>query len=140
LAAWVEPSFLAVAGWGGAIVALGFATALWLAIVHLLLAGWADVISAVLRSTIIQGVVHEHLRNRVSALQMAVVEGGPRLGDLESGAVATAVSPQFSVVFGGILCYRKHVGPCNTPSRISHISQGNHWVERRSPPDRHMCR
>jgi hypothetical protein len=35
---------------------------------------------------------------------MVVVAGGPRLGDLESGAVATAVSPRFSVVSGGVAC------------------------------------
>jgi hypothetical protein len=38
----------------------------------------------------------------ISSVQMAVVEGGPRLGDLESGAVATAVPMQFSIVSGGI--------------------------------------
>jgi predicted MFS family arabinose efflux permease len=95
---------LAVAVWGIAIAAFGFATALWLALVLLVVAGWADVVSAVLRSIIVQTAVHERYRNRVSALQTAVVEGGPRLGDLESGAVASAVSPQFSVVFGGLLC------------------------------------
>jgi predicted MFS family arabinose efflux permease len=95
---------VAVAIWGSAIAAFGFATALWLALVLLVVAGWADVVSAVLRSIVVQTVVHERYRNRVSALQTAVVEGGPRLGDLESGAVASAVSPQFSVVFGGLLC------------------------------------
>jgi hypothetical protein len=63
-----------------------------------------DVISAALRSTIIQRVVHDHYRRRISGLQMAVVEGGPRPGDLESGAAATVVSPQFSIVSDGILC------------------------------------
>jgi Transmembrane secretion effector len=94
----------AVAIWGAAIGAFGLARTLWLALPLLVIAGWADVVSAVLRSSIIQNVVHDHYRNRISGLQMAVVEGGPRLGDLESGAVATAVSPQFSVISGGILC------------------------------------
>jgi MFS family permease len=95
---------LAVTAWGAAITALGFAKALWIALAVLVVAGWADVISAILRSTIIQTVVHDDYRSRVSGLQMAVVEGGPRLGDLESGALATAVSPQFSIVSGGLLC------------------------------------
>jgi ENTS family enterobactin (siderophore) exporter len=47
---------------------------------------------------------NETFRSRISAVQMAVVEGGPRLGDLESGAVATAVSTQFSIVSGGVAC------------------------------------
>jgi len=95
---------VAVVAWGTAITALGFTRVLWVALALLAVAGWADVISAVLRSTIVQSAVDERYRNRVSGLQMAVVEGGPRVGDLESGAVASAVSPQFSVVSGGILC------------------------------------
>jgi MFS family permease len=95
---------IAVAGWGIACAAFGLSTALWLALVFLAIAGWADVISAVLRSTIVQTAVQERYRNRISALQMAVVEGGPRLGDLESGALASATSPEFSVVFGGFAC------------------------------------
>jgi MFS family permease len=95
---------IAVAGWGAIIVAFGFARALWVAMILLVLAGWADVISAVLRSTIVQTAVSEPFRSRISGVQMAVVEGGPRLGDLESGAVATAVSTQFSIVSGGVVC------------------------------------
>jgi hypothetical protein len=37
-------------------------------------------------------------------VQMAVVAGGPRLGDLESGAVATAFGDTTSVVSGGLAC------------------------------------
>jgi predicted MFS family arabinose efflux permease len=95
---------IAVAGWGAIIVAFGFARALWVAIILLVLAGWTDVISAVLRSTIVQTAVSDAFRSRISGVQMAVVEGGPRLGDLESGAVATAVSTQFSIVSGGLVC------------------------------------
>jgi hypothetical protein len=40
----------------------------------------------------------------MSSIQMAVVQGGPRLGDMESGAVATATSIEFSVVSGGLAC------------------------------------
>jgi hypothetical protein len=95
---------IAVATWGAIIVAFGFARALWVALILLSTAGWADVISAVLRSTIVQTAVTESYRSRISGVQMAVVEGGPRLGDLESGAVATAVSTQFAIVSGGVVC------------------------------------
>jgi len=40
----------------------------------------------------------------MSGLQIAVVEGGPRLGDLESGTVASLVSAEFSIVSGGLAC------------------------------------
>jgi hypothetical protein len=95
---------VAVCLWGAAIVGFGLVHRLWPALVLLALAGWADVISAVLRSTILQSAVPDAMRARISAIQVAVVEGGPRLGDLEAGAVATAVSPGFSVVSGGLAC------------------------------------
>lgn len=85
-------------------MAFGLAHVLWVAGIVLGLAGWADLVSAVLRATIVQSAASEQFRGRISSLRMAVVEGRPRLGDLESGAVATAVSVQFSVASGGIAC------------------------------------
>jgi hypothetical protein len=72
--------------------------------VLLAVAGWADVISAVFRSTILQLTAPDALRGRLMGLQMAVVTGGPRIGDAESGAVAAAFSPVASVVSGGLAC------------------------------------
>jgi MFS family permease len=95
---------LAVAFWGAAIAGFGLVGVLWVALVLLAIAGWADVVSAVFRNTILQTTVPDQLRGRLSAIQIAVVAGGPRLGDLESGVVAELVSTTFSVVSGGLLC------------------------------------
>jgi len=95
---------VAVCVWGAAIVAFGLVHVLWAALALLAMAGWADVISAVLRSTILQTSTSEEFRSRTSAVQIAVVTGGPRLGDLEAGTVATLVSTGFSVVSGGLAC------------------------------------
>ena len=95
---------LAVTAWGAAITAFGFASALVLALVLLGLAGAADVISAVFRSTILQLEAPDALRGRLQAVQTAVVTGGPRLGDLESGAVAAAIGVANSVIAGGAIC------------------------------------
>jgi predicted MFS family arabinose efflux permease len=95
---------VAVCVWGAAIALFGLVHILWLALALLMVAGWADVISAVLRTTILQSSVPEAFRSRISSLQIAVVEGGPRLGDIESGAVASLVSTGFSVVSGGVVC------------------------------------
>jgi MFS family permease len=95
---------IAVIAWGVAITAFGLVNMLWVALVLLAVAGWADVVSAVFRSTILQTAVPDALRGRLSAIQIAVVQGGPRLGDLEAGGVAAAVSVPFSVVSGGIAC------------------------------------
>ena len=58
----------------------------------LLVAGAADSVSAVCRSTINQTVTPDALRGRMSSVFMLVVTSGPRLGDLESGVVASAPS------------------------------------------------
>lgn len=95
---------LAVVLWGVAIALFGLSPWTWLGLVMLAVAGWADVISAVLRNTILQSSISDEFRSRISSIQMAVVTGGPRLGDLESGAVASATSTEISIVSGGILC------------------------------------
>ena len=95
---------IAVSIWGAAIVVFGLVDTLWIAMVMLAIAGWADVISAVLRNTILQTTVPASFRSRMSSIQMAVVQGGPRLGDMESGAVATLTSIEFSVISGGLAC------------------------------------
>jgi MFS family permease len=94
----------AVAVWGLAIAAFGFATWLPFGLLMLAVAGAADVISAVFRGTILQLSVPDRLRGRLNALNIAVVTGGPRLGDVEAGVVATTISAQFSVVSGGLAC------------------------------------
>ena len=95
---------MAVVLWGAAIAAFGLVHILVVALVLLAIAGWADVLSAVFRSTILQTVIPDHIRGRMSAIQIAVVQGGPRLGDLEAGAVADGFGSSFSVVSGGVAC------------------------------------
>jgi MFS family permease len=94
---------VAVSVWAAAIVAFGLVRTLWIALTLLAVAGWADVISAVLRTTVLQTRAGEALRNRIASVQMAAVEGGPRLGGFESGALAAATTTEFSVVGGGLV-------------------------------------
>jgi MFS family permease len=94
----------AVAVWGAAIALAGLMGSLWPAAGLLAIAGAADSVSAVCRSTINQSVTLDHMRGRMSSVYSLVVSGGPRVGDLESGAVAGAAGVRFSVVSGGLLC------------------------------------
>ena len=48
--------------------------------------------------------IGEEFRTRLSSIQMAVVTGGPRLGNFEAGAVAAVTSPAISAVTGGLAC------------------------------------
>jgi MFS family permease len=97
---------VAVLGWGAAIAVFGLlpGSAFPLALVMLGFAGAADVISAVFRSTILQEATPDGLRGRMSALHIAVVTSGPRIGDAESGIVAALTTVRFAVVSGGVIC------------------------------------
>jgi MFS family permease len=95
---------IAVMIWGLAITGFGLTSWLPAALALLAVAGWADVISAVFRSTIVQLSVPDRLRGRLTGLDISVVTGGPRLGDVEAGAVANAFGNTFSIVSGGVAC------------------------------------
>lgn len=96
---------LAVTIWGLTITLAGLSLwSFWLTLVFLALAGAADVISAVFRGTMLQEVIPDELRGRISAVQIMVVTGGPRVGDIEAGFVAGAFGVPASVVIGGVAC------------------------------------
>jgi MFS family permease len=95
---------VAAASWGAAITAFGFAGALWLALLFLALAGAADQVSAIFRSTIMMTLAPDRLRGRLSGIEFAQVASAPSLGNLEAGAVASLVGLRFSIVSGGVAC------------------------------------
>jgi MFS family permease len=95
---------IAVIVWGLAITGFGLVRILPVALVLLAVAGWADVLSAVFRNTIIQFAGPDSMRGRLMGVQTAVVSGGPRLGDLEAGGIATAFGDTASIVSGGLAC------------------------------------
>lgn len=90
--------------WGAAIAGFGLVSSLPVGLLLLAVAGAADVVSAVFRNTILQMSVPDGLRGRLNSVHIAVVTGGPALGDAEAGAVAAMTSPRFSVVSGGLAC------------------------------------
>jgi len=94
----------AVVVWGLAVAGAGFAGTLWIAALLLAVAGAADSVSAVCRSTINQTVTPDAMRGRMSSVFSLVVTSGPRLGDVEAGTVAGIAGPRFSVVSGGLAC------------------------------------
>jgi MFS family permease len=97
-------TIFAVLAWGAAIALAGLSPSLWPAAALLAIAGAADSVSAVCRSTINQTVTPDHMRGRMSAVFSLVVTSGPRLGDVESGGVASLTGPRFSVTSGGLAC------------------------------------
>jgi MFS family permease len=93
---------VAVLGWGVAVALAGLAGSLWLAVVLLAVAGAADLVSAVYRQTILQTYAPDGFQGRMQGIFIAVVAGGPRLGDLRAGATAAFAGPTVSWVGGGI--------------------------------------
>jgi MFS family permease len=94
---------VAAAAWGVAIALVGFAEAVWFALLFLAAAGAADFISAVLRSNILLTVTPDSMRGRLSGIELAQVAGAPELGNVEAGIVASLTSVRASIVSGGLL-------------------------------------
>ncbi len=90
--------------WGVAILGFGLAGWLWLALLFLTLAGAADMISGVFRSTIWNTTIPDHLRGRLAGIELVSYSSGPTLGNVEAGAVASLGGARFSVGFGGVMC------------------------------------
>jgi MFS family permease len=90
--------------WGAAIAAFGLVRWLPLALLLLAVAGAADNVSAVFRTTILQAATPDEYRGRLQGVFTVVVAGGPRLGDVEAGTVAALAGETVSVVSGGLAC------------------------------------
>ncbi|WP_405184384.1 MFS transporter [Streptomyces albidoflavus] len=95
---------LAVGGWGLAVAVFGLTRNLWLGLLFLALAGAADAISMVFRSTMLQAATPDAMRGRLQGVFIVVVAGGPRLGDFLAGSVGDLASPTVAVTGGGLLC------------------------------------
>jgi MFS family permease len=93
---------VAVAVFGLATAAFGVSTVFWFSLLMLAVTGAADTVSTVLRQTIRQLVTPNHIRGRMTAINMMFFMGGPQLGELEAGAVAALIGAPLSVVVGGL--------------------------------------
>ena len=106
---------VAVAGWGAAIAGFGVAmlaagdvvsrgVALWAGLAAMAVAGASDSVSAVFRQTILQSATPDHLRGRLQGVFIVVVAGGPRLGELGGGFLASKVGEGWTAFAGGCAC------------------------------------
>lgn len=95
---------IAVAAWGAAIACFGLSRQLWLGLFFLAVAGCADTVSMVFRSTMLQAATPDAMRGRLQGVFIVVVAGGPRLGDFLAGSAADLTSPAIAVIGGGLAC------------------------------------
>ncbi len=94
----------AITGWGIFVALAGLASSLWLTVVLLAVAGGCDLIGTVYRQTILQTYAPDEMRGRLQGVFTVVVAGGPRLGDLRAGAIASVFGVRASWVGGGLAC------------------------------------
>jgi MFS family permease len=93
---------VSVAVFGIATAGFGVSTIFWVSLLMLAITGAADTVSTVLRQTIRQLVTPDHIRGRMTAINMMFFMGGPQLGELEAGALAALIGAPLSVVVGGL--------------------------------------
>jgi hypothetical protein len=106
-AAWGRPGLviiLSVGVYGAATIVFGLSRNYFLSLAMLAATGAADTVSTVIRQTIRQLITPDRLRGRMTSVNMIFFMGGPQLGELEAGLLASAAGAPASVVIGGIGC------------------------------------
>ncbi|ULR48185.1 MFS transporter [Streptomyces deccanensis] len=93
----------AVMVWGAAITGFGLSTSLWFAVVFLVAAGVADMVSMVFRGAILLSAATDEMRGRMQGVFTVVVAGGPRLADVLHGTAGAAFGTRTAVAGGGLL-------------------------------------
>jgi len=94
----------AVGLYGLATVLFGLSREFWLTFACLALVGASDTVSTVLRNLVRQLETPDHIRGRMTGVNMIFFLGGPQFGEMEAGLVANWLGAPFSVVSGGIGC------------------------------------
>ena len=92
----------AVAVYGAATLAFGLSTSFALSLVALVVTGAADMISVVIRQSLVQLDTPDDMRGRVSAVNSVFIGASNQLGEFESGVTAAWLGPVGSVVLGGL--------------------------------------
>ncbi|MEO7953649.1 MAG: MFS transporter [Polaromonas sp.] len=93
---------LAVAVYGVCMLVFGLSTAFVLSLAALAVSGAADMVSVVVRQTLMQIETPNAMRGRVSAVNSVFIGASNQLGEFESGATAALLGPVGSVVVGGM--------------------------------------
>lgn len=88
--------------YGAAIIGFGLSKIFPLSIFFLILMGFGDMISTIIRNTIRQVITPDYLRGRMSSVMRIFFQGGPQLGEIEAGFLAKAIGGPLSVVVGGV--------------------------------------
>ena len=95
---------VAAALWGVAIIGLGYANSLPLALACLACAGAADMVSGLFRMTIWNETIPSELRGRMAGIEQLSYMSGPLLGNARAGFMAERFGLSRSIRWGGLVC------------------------------------
>jgi hypothetical protein len=91
-----------VAGFGVFTVLFGVSRSLTLSLIALVLVGATDMVSVIVRGTLIQVATPDGMRGRVNAVDMVFIGASNELGQFESGLTAHWFGTVPAVVLGGL--------------------------------------
>jgi MFS family permease len=94
--------FTGVAVYGAAMVVFAFSTNFILSMLALAVSGAGDMISIVVRQTLVQLETPDEMRGRVSAVNATFISASNQLGDFRAGSMAAFLGPIGSAVAGGV--------------------------------------
>jgi MFS family permease len=94
--------FVSVAIFGVGTIVFGASTSFWVSLAALFVTGAADMVSVVIRVTLVQLSTPAAMRGRVSAVNMAFINASNELGEFESGVTAALLGTVPAVILGGL--------------------------------------
>jgi MFS family permease len=95
---------ISVAMFGLATILFGVSVSFWLTMLALILIGFFDGLSTIIRNTVRQLLTPDAMRGRMMSITQIFFKGGPQLGEMESGLLAQVLGVPFAILSGGLGC------------------------------------
>jgi MFS family permease len=95
---------VAAGAWGLAMAGAGWSKPVWLVLFFLALAGAADCVSGLFRSTMWNQTIPDHLRGRLAGIELLSYTAGPQLSQIRAGGLASLVGVRPAIWTGGLAC------------------------------------
>jgi MFS family permease len=94
--------FQAVIIFGLATIVFSLSQWIWLSIIALMIMGASDMVSVVIRVSLVQLATPDEMRGRVSAVNFLFINASNQLGEFESGVTAALFGPVLAALLGGV--------------------------------------
>ena len=95
---------IAAGAWGLAMAGAGWSKPVWLVLFFLVLAGAADCVSGLFRSTMWNQTIPDHLRGRLAGIELLSYTTGPQLSQIRAGGMASLLGVRPAIWTGGLAC------------------------------------